>query len=325
MPSPVRDRRHPHSLSRLFAAAGLTAVLVVAPLVAAIPATAAQPSFELGNNAAPLGMGTDVARDRYWVLNDRSGQLTLHAWTGEGGDEGRMNSRDRVGNVQAMAFVGGEAWVGDIGGRRSQVTIYRVTEPWPGTEILNAPAYRFAYPDGQQQSSFAMMVDSSQRIFIVTTGEKPGIYAAPEQLDAATVQPLVRVADAPAGITDATVLTDGRWVLRSASTLHTLDPATHAVLGEAEIGGEEKGQSLTQTIDGAGVLTGAGTDGVLSVHPIPGPQPTQEPPAPGKAPAAAGSTEGDVPATYAQTGTTTAVVAALAVAVICAIVVLLRR
>lgn len=314
---------HPASrtLRLLLAAAGLTAVLA-----AATPAYAAEPAFELGNNAAPLGMGTDVARDRYWVLNDRSGQLTLHAWTGGGGDEGKMNSRDRVGNVQAMAFVGGEAWVGDIGGRRSEVTVYRVTEPWPGTEILNAPAYRFAYPDGQQ-SSFAMMVDASLRIFIVTTGDRPGIYAAPEQLDAATVQPLVRVADAPVGVTDATVLADGRWVLRSASTLYTLDPATHAVLGEAEIGVEEKGQSLTPTVDGTGVLTGAGTRGVLNVHPIPGPPPgTQAPAAPTKAPAtSAPAAEGDEPATYAQTGTTTAIVAALAVAVVSAIVVLLRR
>ena len=316
MPAPTHTRR------LLFAAAALAAVLT-----AATPAYAAEPAFELGASAAPLGMGTDAARDRYWVLNDRSGQLALHAWTGGGGDEGRMNSRDRVTNVQAMAFVGGEAWVGDIGGRRSEVTIYRLTEPWPGTEVVRAPAYRYTYPDGQQ-SSLAMMVDATLRIFVVTSGDRPGIYAAPESLDADSPQVLVRVADAPAGVTDATVLPDGRWVLRTASTLYTLDPVSYATIGEAEIGVEEKGQALAPTVDGTGVLTGAGARGVLNVHAVPGPAPaTAAPtPAPPKAPVPAPpEAESVEPATYAQIGTTTAIVAALVVAVLSAIVVLLRR
>ncbi|WP_454226042.1 hypothetical protein [Propioniciclava flava] len=105
-------------------------------------------------------MATDHARGRYWVLDKSSGRLTLTAIKPDGTVEGTMNSRDNLTNAQALAFDSGEAYVGDMGeAGEDQVTVYRVTEPWPGTEILKAIAYPLTYPDGGHDAA-AILVES---------------------------------------------------------------------------------------------------------------------------------------------------------------------
>lgn len=191
-------------------AAGLGATLI---LIGATPAHAAEPEFTLSGYQAPVGLATDMERGRYWVLTSVSGTLTLHAYAADGSDEGSMNSRDSVTNMQALAFVDGQAYVGDVGGVRSQVNIYRVRDPWPGTEINHAKVHTFAYPDGSHQAA-AILVDANHRMYVVTTGNDPGIYEAPKGAPSGETSDLKRVADAPADVTDGTVLEDGRIVLR---------------------------------------------------------------------------------------------------------------
>jgi hypothetical protein len=70
------------------------------------------------------------------------------------------------------------------------------------------------------------------------------------------------------------VLQDGRLVLRTATTLYTLDASSYATLGQADIGVTERGQAITQAIDTAQVLTAAGPSGAVSTGTaIPGPAP----------------------------------------------------
>lgn len=302
----------------------LLLVLVVAGALMSAPPVRADEAFKLPTSSTPVGMATDAARGRYWVLDKTSGKLTLTAVKPDGTLEGTMSSRDTLSNAQALAFEGGEAYIGDIGGKRTQVTIYQVTEPWPDTEILKAIAYPLSYPDGSHDAA-AILVDADHRLSIITKGPQAGVYQAPANPNNQGNQ-LTRVGDAPDGVTDATTLLDGRIVLRTAAELITWD-AHRAELGRAPITGQEKGQSLTQAIAPNTVLTAAGTAGQVDAQAVPGPAPTTTTPRPSLIPNAQTQATAD-PAenrTFAQTGTTASVAIAAALAAIAGLVVVLRR
>lgn len=303
----------------------LLLILMVAGALLSAPPVRADEVFRLPATSAPLGMATDHTRGRYWTLDKASGRLTLTAIKPDGTVEGSMSSRDSLTSAQALAFESGEAYVADIGGRRSQVTVYQVTEPWPGTEILKAIAYPLAYPDGSHDAA-AILVDADHRISLVTKGPQAGVYQAPAQPTRDAPNPLTRVADVPDGVTDGVVLQDGRIVLRTATTVLTLD-AGFAPLGQAEIPAGERGQSVTQAMDPAQVLTAAGTGGVVNAVPVPGPAPATPTPRATRIPksqtqATAGPEDNR---TFAQTGTTASIAVAAGLAALAGLVVVLRR
>lgn len=304
----------------------LLLILVVAGAMLSAPPVKADEVFRLQTSSAPVGMATDHTRGRYWFLDKSSGRLTLTAVKPDGTVEGSMNSRDSLTNAQALAFESGEAYVGDIGGRRSTVTVYQVTEPWPGTEILKAIAYPLSYPDGAHDAA-AILVDAHHRISIVTKGPQAGIYQASAEPTRDAASPLTRVADAPDGVTDGVVLLDGRIVLRTATTVVTLDPSSYASLGEAAIDGGERGQSITQAIDLGQALTAAGSGGVVNSVAIPGPAPATATPRPSRSttPQTQATAPEEENRTFAQTGTTAAIAVAAALAAIAGLVVILRR
>ena len=250
----------------------LVVLVVVGALLNVVPARAAD-TVTLPPRSVPLGMATDHARERYWVLESASGRLRLTAIAADGTVEGDLVSNDTLTNAQALAYVGGQAYVGDVGGVRARVTIYRVTEPWPGTDILRAVAYPLAYPDGRHDAA-AIMVDGRHRLYVITTGSGAGIYRAPESLDAGEPNTLERIADAPAGVTDATVLRDGRFVVRTQAAVVALDGETFAPIGEAAIGVTQRGQSLTESLDEGEVMTAAGDGGDVTAIAVPGPAAT---------------------------------------------------
>lgn len=308
------------------AAAGAAALaLLAAPAICPAPAHAAGAAFPLDGGKPPLGLATDHGRDRYWVLTASSGRLVLHSYAADGTHEGQMNSRDNLTNAQALAYVDGEAYVGDIGGPRAAVVVYRVTEPWPGTEINHAVSYGLAYPDGKHDAA-ALLVDEDHRFYVVTTGDGAGVYRAQVDPPAGAESALERVADAPDGVTDGVVLVDGRFVLRTASQVFVLDPEDWSTLATADLGIEETGRAVTQTADEASLLTGMDAEHRLSTSAIPGPAPAEPTAKPTRM--ATDTNTSNTPSdtrTFAQTGTTTALGAALGVAALAAIVVLLKR
>ena len=302
----------------------LVLLVVVGALLNVTPARAAD-TVTLPARSVPLGMATDHARERYWVLDSASGRLRLTAIAADGTVEGDFVSNDTLTNAQALAFADGSAYVGDVGGARARVTIYQVTEPWPGTDILRAVAYPLAYPDGRHDAA-AIMVDARHRVYVITTGAGAGIYRAPQTLGTDAPNALERVADAPAGVTDATVLRDGRFVVRTPTAVIALDGDTFAPVGESAIGVTQRGQSLTESLDDGEVVTAAGGGGEVTVLAVPGPAPATAAPQPGAAPAAPPRTdEPSSTRTFDQVGTTASLLAALVVAVLAGVVVVARR
>lgn len=309
---------------------GALVLLLVLMLVGAFlstPPARADEAFRLPATSVPVGMATDHARGRYWLLERPTGRLTLHAVAADGTDKGEMNSRDTLTNAQALAFESGEAYVGDVGGRRAEVVINQLTEPWPAHEILRAIPYRLAYPDGPHEAA-AIFVTAGHRLHVVTRGPGAGIYQAPENPSTTEANALSRLADVPDGVTDATALLDGRVAVRTASELLVLDPASWATLGRTPIDGSERGQVLTESTTPGVLLTAVGPEGVVSRVQAPGPAPvTPASPRPTtKAPAPQSqASEREENRSFEQTGTTFAMGAALVVALLAAGFVLVRR
>lgn len=305
----------------------LLLLVVVGALLSAAPPARAEEAFRLQVRTPPAGMTTDHERSRYWLLDKASGRLALTALAEDGTVQGRMTSRDSLVDAAGIAYDAGELYVADIGGPRSEVTVLQIVEPWPGTDILKAVPFVLTYPDGKQEGT-AILLGRDGRLHLVTGGETPGIYEAPMVPSSRAPNPLTRIADAPAGVTDGTVLSDGRWVLRTDTAVLTLDPQTHAVLGQTDIGTKEQGQVLTQALSGPAVLTAVGAQGLVTRTAVPGPQPTTAP-APARTRAAAprpDTARGDAGASaLQQAGTMLALGAAAVVAVLVGFVVLIRR
>ena len=305
----------------------LLLLVVIGALLSGAPPARAEEAFRLEVRTPPAGMTTDHERSRYWVLDRPSGRLALTALAADGTVQGHMTSRDTLVEAGGIAYDAGELYIGDVGGSRPEVTILQVMEPWPGTDILKAVPFVMTYPDGEHQGS-AILLDRAGRLHVVTAGESPGIYAAPVAPSSEAPNALTRIADAPAGVTDGAVLSDGRWVLRTETTVLILDPDTRAVVGQQEIGVQERGQVVAQGLGKDVVLTAVGPEGLVSSTAIPGLRPTATP-APARTRAAAPrpvTSEGETEArTIEQTGTTMALGAAAALAALAGLVVLVRR
>ena len=102
-----------------------------------------------------------------------------------------------------------------------------------------------------------LLVDGDGRLFIVTKGAKGGIYAAPSSPSRQGVNELERVGDAPAFVTDGTVLPDGRFALRTYVSVEIVDPGSYKVVARAATPAQKQGESITTTFDGKALLIGS--------------------------------------------------------------------
>ncbi|WP_040158512.1 hypothetical protein [Nigerium massiliense] len=309
-----------------------SAILIVGPAVSATvlaagPASAAD-GFTIDSTVqvAPTGMAAEPDQSRYWVVGGTAGRLSVHAVDASGRSQGATRSTDQVRDPEALAFHDRRLYVGDIGGQRSEVDVWRLITPVPGTVISHAERLRYRYPDGSHRAA-AMFVTPTGRIHVVTTGANPGIYAAPDQLNGAAVLALKRVASAPVGVTDATSLADGRVVVRTASAVSTLDSASFAVSARGALPKQSNGAALTTTLSGTELLAApAASKGAVVSLAIPGGAPA---PSDFVTPSAAPTPQGQpagAPALFSLTsGVGMVLASAAAAALIAAVIVVARR
>ena len=116
------------------------------------------------------------------------------------GEGGRLNAD--IVSVQALSWHGDRLWVGDIGdedAERDHIVVYRLsdTETAQGTYH----AYDYRYEDGPHDAK-AMLISGRGNVYIVTSGEDPGIYRIRGEASRSAMNTLVRVHDAPEGVTD---------------------------------------------------------------------------------------------------------------------------
>jgi hypothetical protein len=165
-------------------------------------------------------------------------------------------------------------FLGDLGdNRRSRpdVSVFQFREP---TRLADAtvPArwYRFTYPDGPHDAE-ALLVDPDGRI-MVATKEISGaaLYQAPRKpvTEAVGTNALTRLAGVPALVTDGAYLPDGRFVLRTYTSVYVYDRPGHEV-ARALLPSQPQGESIAA--DGDRLLIGSeGARSTVLAVPVPG-------------------------------------------------------
>jgi len=152
-------------------------------------------------------------------------------------------------------------FLGDIGDNRlvrPDVSVFRFDEPDTlQDQTVPATWYRFTYPDGPHDAEALLVDPRSGRLLVATKGfSDAGLYRAPSDLVTADegTNRLVRVAGVPALVTDGAYLPDGRFALRTYSTLHLYDRPGQQVAVD-QLPGQPQGESLA--VDGDRLLVGS--------------------------------------------------------------------
>ena len=254
--------RRPRTVRRRVAAA-LAGVLALTLLgwSVALPAAAATVEFTITDPdiIESSGLATDTEAQRYWTVNDSGAAGIAYALDDRGETQGTLEFRVEPVDVEAVAFHEGRLYVADIGdnrARRDSVTVYFFDDAAPATKPVVYKAYDFSYPDGPHDAE-TLLVDGDGRLFIVTKGVEGGIYAAPTSPSRQGVNELERVGDAPAFVTDGTVLPDGRFALRTYVSVEIVDPDSYEVVARAATPAQKQGESITTTFDGKDLLVGS--------------------------------------------------------------------
>jgi hypothetical protein len=224
-------------------------------------------------------------------------------WThNDGGSVAQVLAVDRQGSTVATVTLAGidpydpEAlapgtddrgraalYLGDIGDNlreRPDVSVFRFREP---TRLADAtvPArwYRFTYPDGPHDAE-ALLVDADGRIMVATKAfAGAALYRAPRTLvtEGRGTNVLTRLSDVPSLVTDGAYLPDGRFVLRTYTSVYLYDRPGHEV-ARASLPPQPQGESVAA--DGDRLLVGSeGVRSTVLAVPVPGPSPAASSPA----------------------------------------------
>ena len=165
----------------------------------------------------------------FWAHND-SGEPVIYALDSQGAIKGRVRVTGATvvdwEDIAVGPCTQGSclyiADIGDNGGNRRHITLYRVIEPTPGDAATRpVEAVHAAYPDGPHDAE-ALFVAENSDVFLITKGD-PGpvaLYRFPRPLGSGTTLQLQRIGepirgpeiDANDRPTAADMSPDGQWV-----------------------------------------------------------------------------------------------------------------
>ncbi len=317
--------------SRALATAVLIGALSVGPSIvvarADVSITVQEPALD-----SSLALASDAGRGVYWTANRIGGEV--FAIQPDGATAGVVGYVAKPKDVEAMAYRQGVLYVADIGdlaASRDTVTVHGLSELGYATSSPHR-AWDFRYPDGPRDAS-AFVLDDAGRMYIISREQDAGVYRAPAVPRRDQVNDLERVADAPAWVTDATLLPDGKLAMRTYTSVSVLDPSSFDTVAAAELPSPYLGSSLTTTIDGTALLVGdAVMDHMLLEVPIPtsgtsvSPAPSLPPTSPSPTPSPTNIPQSDeAAASSRRTGTMVALLAAGVLALLAGVVVAVRR
>lgn len=311
---------------------------------AVLPAAADTVEFTISDSriTESSGLATDAPNQRYWTVNDSGDAGIAYALDDEGEVTGTLEFRVEPVDVEAVAVHDGRLYVADIGDnneRRDVITVYFFDDAAPADQPVTYKAYDFSYPDGAHDAE-TLLVNGNGRLFIVTKADDGGIYAAPESPERQGVNELERVGDAPANVTDGTVLDDGSLALRTYTSVEIVDPGSYEVTARAATPVQKQGESITTTFDGDALLLGSEgrrsevlrVDIPTGVEASATPTPTESAePSPTVSASPTQAAEEDVPAETDSSGTSRAGtlaaigIAAVVAAVAAGVVIVIRR
>ncbi|MDU1063870.1 MAG: hypothetical protein E7A56_03160 [Cutibacterium avidum] len=189
-------------------------------------------------------MAADLDNDCYWVTDGSPSTVhSLLALDKTGKEVHRVRWEPAFHDVEAMAWANGVLYVADIGDEKTRRRGIRVMSP-TSTAASQSTYYEwmFTYPDGAHDAK-AMAVSPKGSFYIVTDGPHPAIYRSGPQVSRTESNPLEKVADAPAGVKDATFLPDGsRLAVLTDHEVRVVDAYSWKTVANAAFSG---GQTIT--------------------------------------------------------------------------------
>lgn len=225
----------------------VAAILVGGLALATAALSASAQDVDIPEGATPVvGMAYDPSTEELWLAGPRADRGVFVEAAGV--KEARLNAD--IVSVQALSWHGDRLWVGDIGdedAERDHIVVYRLsdTETAQGTYH----AYDYRYEDGPRDAK-AMLISGRGNVYIVTSGEDPGIYRIRGEASRSAMNTLVRVHDAPEGVTDAVFLNDGSTMaLRTAEGIQYVDAMAWEDLVLETIVGAPEGESIAVGLD----------------------------------------------------------------------------
>jgi hypothetical protein len=266
-PPPSRARR----------AAAVSAVLVapVAVLGLQVPGVSAKVAVTRSSKVLTIQdsridessglVRSNLSSSRLWTVNDSGGGTTVYALDMSGRTTATYeltNASHKDWEGMASTVIGGTSYIyvgdiGDNGKKRSSIFVHRFVEPSGSTGgALPYVTYELAYPDGARNAEGMMVDPTTHRLYVVSKVKKANgaIYAAPTTLSTTSVNRMTKVATAPAGMSDAVFLADGRFVLRG-----YVNGWLYSKIGATPVGFSLplKGESISQDWSGGDVLIGS--------------------------------------------------------------------
>lgn len=216
--------------------------VLVALLVLALVLPAFADDVSVPEEATPLvGMAYDPANQELWLAGPRANR---GVFVNAENTKEVMLSADLV-SVQALAWYGDRLWVGDIGdpdADRDHLVVYRLGSTEGGGTTYHAYDYRFE--DGPRDAK-AMLISGRGNVYIISAGENPGIYRIRGEASRERMNTLVRVHDAPAGVTDGVFLSDGSTMaLRTAAGIEYIDAMQWEPLATETLVGAPENESI---------------------------------------------------------------------------------
>lgn len=289
--------------------------------LAAGPAVAAPQGFsiQVSGVSAPVGMAADTDGNCYWVTDGSSRTTrTLVAVDAQGRRSKEVSWQAMPTNVKALAWSDSSLFVGDIGDPTASRKSIQVLSPQAlDGSATSWRAWDLVYPDGPHDAD-AMAVSGRGNIYIVTRGDSPAIYRAPTELSRDSDNTLVRVASAPADVTDAVFLSDGKRIaLRTRDQVTLVDAYTWKTLATAPVS-PSGGDAISSTLSGDGLQL-AGSSTTVTGMSLPGGS-TSATPTPSASAAAPAHSDDDDTAGI-RWGTLITLVASVLLAVAAAVVV----
>ncbi len=225
-------KRFAQVLPNMRAVARLLQFLTLLLLLRPQPALPAEVIARLADTRVRESSGVAASRANpgiYWTHNDSGGGPYLYAFDLRGAAHGRWRVRDaRSRDWEDISAGPGPApgrpylYIGDIGGKRREVTVYRIEEPRIAAcprdcQTQPAVAIRLRYPDGPHDAEALLVHPKTGDIYIIGKGAATGVYKArPGQLTMTRIATL----DVPGrafatligGITGGDISPDGRRV-----------------------------------------------------------------------------------------------------------------
>lgn len=228
--------------------------LVACALALPTPARADNGDFAITDNVAVTGMAADAGRSAYWVSDEAGGVVRAVSATGE--TLGKVTYQASTQSVQALSYARNALYIGDIGGNRAKVKVVQLSSLRYGA--AQSQSWTLTYPDGSHTAR-ALMVSPKGNIYIVTDGARPSVYRSPAQLSTTGANQLIRVGDAPVGVTDGVFLPNGSSIaLRTNEQIVVIDAYQWTTTASSYVAPQPAGQAIALGLDGRSLLMSDG-------------------------------------------------------------------